>query len=93
MSHVWSVFVRVGVNGGSAPVTDDGEVVLDALVVDVGIRLEQGHGDLCRANVGSIGDGGHSLGQPPNRPPCSSSSLGEVEHRHRRWGRVDPDVE
>ena len=28
------------------PVTDNGEVVLDALVVDVGLGLEEGHGDL-----------------------------------------------
>ena len=59
----------------NTPLAHNREIVLNALVVDVGIRLEQGHGDLCRANVGSIGDGGHSLGQPPNRPPCSSSSL------------------
>ena len=40
-----------------APFTDDGEVVLDTLVVYVRALFEERHGNLCIADT--WGDGGH----------------------------------
>ena len=43
------------------PLANDGEVVLDALVVDVRVGLEAGHGHLRRAD--GLRSGGHAGGQ------------------------------
>ena len=60
------------------PVTDNGEVVLDALVVDVRIGLEKRHGDL--GGPDRLSGGGHACGQPLERPLGRSRLGGEVEH-------------
>lgn len=50
----------------NTPVADNCEVVLNALVVDICIRLEEGHGDL--GGTDGLSGGGHARGQPLERP-------------------------
>ncbi len=57
----------------SAPVAHDGNIVLYALVVDIGTFFQQGHGDLCVTNSGC--DGRHSSGQALERPYCIRSAI------------------
>ena len=70
----------------NAPVTDDGKVILDTLVVDIRVGLEAGHGDLGRAN--GFGGGGHAGGQPLEGPRRGPGGRCEGEH-----GEVVDEVE
>lgn len=64
----------------SSPIAYDNEVILDSLVVDVGVWLEQRHGDFGRADV-AFADGGHTGSKPLYGPPCGERSRGKVQHR------------
>jgi hypothetical protein len=61
------------------PVTDNGKVVLDSLVVDICGRLEKGHGDFGVAD--SFCNTSHALCKTLDRAPCLGRTGGKVEHR------------
>lgn len=59
-------------------VADYVQIVLDALVVDVCVGLEQGHGNLCVANAGC--GGSHALREHLGR----ACPRGGIEGKHGR---------
>ena len=59
------------------PLADDSKVILDALVVDVGALLEEGHGDLLVADA--FRNGGHARREALH---CrGGSAVRDVKHR------------
>lgn len=67
------------------PVADNGQVVLDTLIVDISAFFKTGHGDFDVAN--SLCMSSHALGDMPQGTDCLSSLVGDVEHRTQRRSR------
>lgn len=63
----------------ASPITNNDEIVLDTLIVDICGLLVQGHGDFCITNAGS--SGGHACGQALQRAHCACGPVGKVKHR------------
>jgi len=61
------------------PVADDGKIVLDSLIVDIGGRLKKGYMNFGVAN--SFGNASHALRKALDRAPCLGRAVGKVEHR------------
>jgi hypothetical protein len=61
------------------PLTDDGKVVLDTLIVDVGALFEKRHGDFLVTDARN--SGGHALCGTLESANRTGGSVGEVEHR------------
>ena len=67
------------------PFANDGNIVLDTLVVDVCALFEERDGDLCIADAG--GDSGHTSGKTAHQAQ-KMKCWGDCEHRrdkNRRW--------
>lgn len=65
------------------PFADDCKVIFNALVIDVDTFFKERHRYFGVTNARS--SGGHACGQPLQRPHSIGGSMGEVEHRQRRW--------
>ena len=66
-------------DGEEVPVTDDGKIVLNSLIVDICACLKERH-----RNFGvtySLGDTGHAPRKALDGTPCLGRAGGEVEHR------------
>ena len=69
----------IGSGDEEAPVTDDGKVVLNSLIVDICARLKERH-----RNFGvtySFSDTGHAPRKALDGTPCLGRAGDEVEHR------------
>ena len=75
---------RMNGNDRSIPFTNNGEIILNSLVVDICARLMKGHRHF--GVTDSFGNSGHVLGKPSYRAPCLGRTRGEVEHRWRCGG-------